>query len=134
MPRRLFPPFPQHQRLSFSSIRQLCFSPREIAFTPLNGVKFPDLSVTVVEIWEGKERSTMSPSPSWPALPSPQHFAVVSAKIAQVLSNPATKLITPTIEVTSTGADLFDELPIPSCPCSLLPQQYTFPDSDRAQT
>ena len=78
------------------------------------------------------ERSVWVPSPSSPALLSPQHFAVPSVSTAHEWSNPRTTLVAVVIPETSTGVVRSVVVPSPSWPLLLKPQHFTLPSVSTA--
>src|SRR5690554_2019034 len=78
----------------------------------------------------GIKESTASRLPNCPSSLAPQHFTVLSRRIAQVCSLPALTNLTSVIPPTSTGDKLCNR-PVsfsvlyPNCPLELLPQQLT---------
>ena len=73
------------------------------------------------------------PSPSSPALLSPQHFAVPSVSTAHEWSVPAITLVVVVMPETSTGVVRSVVVPSPSWPLSFSHQHFTLPSVSKAQ-
>ena len=83
----------------------------------------------------GVERLRVGPfPPDCPEELFPQHFTPPTVVRAQLWFPPAVIALTPLVKpVTSTGVELFKNVPFPNCPEVLYPQHWTPPAVVRAQ-
>src|SRR5664280_2453029 len=84
----------------------------------------------------GVELSVVVPSPSWPYPFQPQQATPPPASRAQVSLEPAVIAVAVVIPLTATGVELVTprpDIPLPSSPYWLSPQQVTPPPARRAQ-
>ena len=121
---------PQHETVPLSWSAQVCASPVAMA-----------VASSTPATWTGAEEDSPSlfcPLPSCPAVLLPQHEMVPSRLSAQecpllASSPPAAMAVASSMPVTGTGTSESSLVPLPSCPCSLLPQQAISPVCCRAQ-
>ena len=97
--------------------------------------------LTAVEMPEtdtGVELDVVVPSPSWPSVFLPQHFADPSVSTAHEWKSPKARLVTVAIPETSTGVEPLQKLeevlpPRPRRPSDPDPQHFADPSVSTAQ-
>ena len=112
---------PQHFAAPSIVTPQVCVTPAASFATPFAS------PLTAVGVY----RFAVVPSPSWPYMFSPQHFAASPVVRAQVCRAPAVMADTPEVSpLTHAGARRIVVVPSPTWPRALSPQHSTPPPAD----
>ena len=117
---------PQHITVLPTMIAQVWYAPADI---DIASPESPRVAETGLFLF------LVVPSPSCPLLFPPQHFTVLSSRIAHVCDEPAEidSAVLPGPRFTLTPVSLSMVVPSPSCPNSLSPQHLTVPSSSMVQ-
>src|SRR5690349_3286263 len=117
---------PQHHKVASARTAQVSAPPADTLAQP---------SAAGLVTCCGRSCGPVTPTPSWPLLPVPQHHRVPSARTAQVCSSPADTLAHPAAAgvVTWCGRVTLVSFPRPSWPVVLRPQHHRAPSLRVAQ-